>query len=310
MKYIVTGGAGFIGSHIVDFLSHRGDEIIVIDNLSSGTIENISTLTTSSAVTFVRGSVSDLALLEKTFSDADGIFHEAAVTSVQESVKDPFTTHNVNSTGTLNVLIAARNQGIKKVVFASSAAIYGDNPVLPKKEGMSPAPLSPYAISKITGEYYCNVFSSLYRLPTVCLRYFNVYGDRQDPLSEYAAVIPRFISRLLNKESPLIFGDGEQTRDFIFIDDVVQANILSMDSRAEGIFNIAGGERISLNVLATHLCELTGSSLAPQYLPQRQGDIIHSVADISRARSELKFTPQVSIKEGLQKTLVWYRGSH
>ena len=199
--------------------------------------------------------------MKNTFSGADGVFHEAAITSVQQSLRDPVHTHEVNRTGTLNILLAARDSGIKKVVFASSAAVYGDSPALPKREDMPPAPLSPYAITKITGEYYCSVFSSLYGLPTLCLRYFNVFGDRQDPHSEYAAVIPKFIIRMLNNESPVIFGDGQQTRDFVFIDDVVRANILGMESSIEGIFNIAGGEQISLNLLVGLLRDLTGSHI-------------------------------------------------
>ncbi|MGD0080625.1 MAG: SDR family oxidoreductase [Methanoregula sp.] len=306
MKYVITGGCGFIGSHIVDFLAQRGDEVVIIDDLSSGTLENIIRLHNSGAVTFVSGSVTDPVLLKNTFSGADGVFHEAAITSVQQSLRDPVHTHEVNSTGTLNILLAARDSGIKKVVFASSAAVYGDSPALPKREDMLPAPLSPYAITKITGEYYCSVFSSLYGLPTLCLRYFNVFGDRQDPHSEYAAVIPKFITRMLNNESPVIFGDGQQTRDFVFIDDVVRANILGMESSIEGIFNIAGGEQISLNVLVGLLRDLTGSTLDPQYIPPRKGDILHSVADVSRARSKLKFAPEYSIKQGLAKTLDWY----
>jgi len=290
----------------VDFLAQRGDEVVIIDDLSSGTLENITRLHNSGAVTFVSGSVTDPVLLKNTFSSADGVFHEAAITSVQQSLKDPVHTHEVNSTGTLNILLAARDSGIKKVVFASSAAVYGDSPTLPKREDMLPAPLSPYAITKITGEYYCSVFSSLYGLPTLCLRYFNVFGDRQDSHSEYAAVIPKFITRMLNNESPVIFGDGQQTRDFVFIDDVVRANILGMESSIEGIFNIAGGEQISLNVLVGLLRDLTGSTLDPQYIPPRNGDILHSVADVSRARSKLKFVPEYSIKQGLAKTLDWY----
>ncbi|MDD3575080.1 MAG: NAD-dependent epimerase/dehydratase family protein, partial [Methanospirillum sp.] len=253
MKYVITGGAGFIGSHIAEKLS-KNHEVIIVDNLFSGKKTNIESL----PVELKEGSITDLSFLMEVFEGVDGVFHQAAITSVPRSVKSPLPTHEVNCTGTLNVLLAARDCGVKKVVCASSSSVYGDTPVLPKIETMIPCPLSPYGISKLTGEHYARVFSELYGLQTVSLRYFNVFGPRQDPQSEYAAVIPKFITRILRKESPVIYGDGTQTRDFTFVKDVVQANIRAMESSAEGIFNIAYQDRIDLNTLAAMIMDIIG----------------------------------------------------
>ncbi|MFA6672899.1 MAG: NAD-dependent epimerase/dehydratase family protein, partial [Methanoculleus sp.] len=253
MRYIVTGGAGFIGSNLAERLARDNHDVVIIDDLSSGRHENVEYLMTFPRVTFIEGSVTDVALLTDACAGADGIFHQAAVASVPRSIKDPLETNAVNVAGTVNVLWAAKACGVPAVVAASTSAIYGEDPTFPKLETMAPRPLSPYAVSKLAGEYYGKVFSDLYGIRTTFLRYFNVFGPRQDPNSEYAAVIPKFITRLLAGKPPIIYGDGEQTRDFIFVADVVRANILAMESDASGIFNIAGGRRISLNELAGNL---------------------------------------------------------
>jgi UDP-glucose 4-epimerase len=307
MKYIVTGGAGFIGSHIAEHLSVNGHEVIIFDNLFTGKKHNIHRLLKKKNVTFVEGSVTDIPALKKIASGADGIFHEGAIVSVPRSLKNPLATNEANVQGTLNVLLAARDAGVRKVVFASSSSVYGDTPVLPKQEDMKPRPISPYAVSKLAGEYYCRVFSSAYNLPTVCLRYFNVFGPRQDPASEYAAVIPKFITRTLKDQPPLIYGDGEQSRDFTFVEDVVQANIHAMEQDVEGIFNIAYGERHTLNELASIIMELTGKRMKPVYEAARPGDILHSLADITAARTQLKYSPKYTFKSGLEETVSWFR---
>ena len=220
-KVVVTGGAGFIGSHLAEELSKRGHKVAILDNLFTGKRENVEPLLKEGKVEFIQGSITDSPLLYKLFQDVSYVFHEAAIPSVPRSVENPQAAHEANITGTLNVLLAAKDTGVKKVIYASSSSVYGDTPTLPKKEDMPPNPLSPYAVTKLSGEYYCRVFHRVYGLPTVCLRYFNVYGPRQDPASQYAAVIPRFINRILENKPPIIFGDGEQTRDFTFVKDVV-----------------------------------------------------------------------------------------
>ncbi len=307
MRYIVTGGAGFIGSNLAEWLA-RDSEVVVIDDLSSGRRENIAPFVDCPGVTFLEGSVTDLDLLLEAFQGADGIFHQAAIASVPRSVEAPRETNAVNVGGTLNVLWAAKECGVPAVVAASTSAIYGDDPIFPKRETMAPAPLSPYAVSKLAGEHYGKVFSDLYSVRTVFLRYFNVFGPRQDPNSEYAAVIPKFITRLLAGEPPIIYGDGEQTRDFIFVGDVVRANILAMESSASGVFNIAGGRRISLNELAPLLSEITGIHHRPLYEPPRSGDVRDSLADIARARSAFDFSPECALDEGLRRTVAWFKG--
>jgi len=304
MKYIVTGGAGFIGSHIVEAIvgSH---EVVVIDNFSSGKRENLSMFADS--VNCIQGSITDLPLLKDAFKGADGIFHLGAIASVARSVDDPVTTHETNLTGTLNVLLAARDCGVRKVVFSSSSAIYGDEPTLPKREDMPPVPLSPYAVSKLGGEYYCKVFSELFGVKTVSLRYFNVFGPRQDPQSEYAAVIPKFITRLLNNQSPVIFGDGKQTRDFVYVKDVVQANLLAMQSSATGMFNIGSGERIDLTTLAGTLSAIMHVNLPPVYEKPRSGDIHDSVSDITAAKKGFGYQTCYSLDQGLAETIQWFR---
>jgi UDP-glucose 4-epimerase len=304
MKYVVTGGAGFIGSHIVETIAGSHD-VVVVDNFSSGTPENVSMV--SDRITIVRGSVTDLPLLMDAFEGADGIFHLAAIASVARSVDDPIATHETNLTGTLNVLLAARDCGVKNVVLASSSAIYGDEPTLPKRENMPPAPLSPYAVSKLAGEYYCRVFSELFGMKTIALRYFNVYGPRQDPCSEYAAVIPKFITRLLNNQSPLIFGDGKQTRDFVYVKDVVRANILAMQSSVTGTFNIGSGQSIDLNTLADTITKIMNVRLPPFYEKPRSGDIRDSVSDITEAKKSLGFRTHYPLYRGLEETINWFK---
>ena len=304
MKYIVTGGAGFIGSHIVEALA-ESHEVVVIDNFSSGKQENLSMVPDS--VTGIQGSITDLSLLKKVFKEADGIFHQAAIASVTGSVDNPMATHQTNLTGTLNVLLAARDCQVKKVVFASSSAIYGEEPTLPKREDTLPSPRSPYAVSKLAGEYYCNVFSELFGVKTVSLRYFNVFGPRQDPHSEYAAVIPKFITRILNNQPPLIFGDGKQTRDFIYVKDVVQANLLAMQSSLTGTFNIGSGESTDLNTLASSLEKIMKVSLSPVYDKPRSGDIRDSVSDITTAKKFLGYQTEYSLEKGLAETISWFR---
>jgi len=299
MKYIVTGGAGFIGSHLAEYLLLQGHDARIIDNLSSGRIENISHILDAKKVTFAEGSITDRDFLHEHFSGADGVFHQAAFVSVPGSIDDPLLNHTVNITGTLNVLLAARDAGVRKVVFASSAAVYGNLPDLPKREDMKVDPGSPYAVAKLTGEYYCSLFSSLYRLRTVCLRYFNVYGPRQDPHSDYAAVIPRFIHRVKQGEAPVIYGDGRQTRDFIFVRDVVRMNLRAMECDAEGVFNVASGKETGVNELAHAVLSLSGSSLEPLYEKGRQGEVKHSVADISKLTERLGISPEYDLSRGL-----------
>jgi len=306
-KILVTGGAGFIGSNLARYLSNSQNQVVVLDDLSTGRKENIDDLIKNNKIEFVEGSITDLDLLQDTFKNIEYVFHEAALPSVPRSIKDPFTTNQVNINGTLNVLIAAKDTGVKKVIYASSSSVYGDTPTLPKIESMIPNPLSPYAITKLTGEYYCQVFSDVFDLPTVALRYFNVYGPRQDPTCEYAAVIPKFITCVMNGQSPIIYGDGEQTRDFTYIDDVIQANILAAESKATGVFNAAGGRRITINELATTVMNIIGTKLKISYKESRPGDIKHSLADSSKANKAFGFSLQYDIEKGLKETIKWHQ---
>jgi len=303
MKYIVTGGAGFIGSYIVEAVA-GSHEVVVIDNFSSGKSENMSGFPEN--VRVLRGSITNLSLLRDAFKGADGVFHLAAIASVARSVDNPLATHETNLTGTLNVLLAARDCGVRKVVFSSSSAVYGDEQTLPKRENMPPVPLSPYAVSKLAGEYYCNVFSELFGVKTVSLRYFNVFGPRQDQHSEYAAVIPKFITRFIDNQPPIIFGDGMQTRDFVYIKDVVQANMLAMQSSATGTFNIGSGQKIDLNTLAGTLAEIMKVNLHPIHEKPRAGDIRDSVSDISAAKTTLGYQTRYSLDDGLGETIMWF----
>jgi len=300
---IVTGGMGFIGSHLTERLL-EDNEVTVIDNESTGKIENIKHLLDHKNLTVIKGSIVDLDLTE-IFKEKDYVFHLAAIPSVPRSVKDPFSSNNSNVTGTLNVLIAAKEAGIKKVVFSSSSSVYGDTPTLPKREDMPINPMSPYAITKATGEMYCKVFEDLYGLPTVSLRYFNVFGPRQDPNSQYAAVIPKFITAILNDESPVIYGDGEQSRDFTFVKHVVDANILSCESSETGVFNIACGRRVKINELVNYINRILEKNINSVNADPRPGDIKHSLADISKARS-FGYDPKSNFKEELAEVVKWF----
>ena len=307
MRIVITGGAGFIGSNLAEVLALApNNEVCVVDDLSTGRVENIPI---ASGIEFIKGSITDLQLMNEVLADADFVFHQAALPSVQRSIEDPAHTNEVNIRGTLNVLMAARDAGVKKVIYASSSSVYGDTPELPKREGMTPNPLSPYAVTKLVGEYYCKVFNDVYGLNTISLRYFNVYGPRQDPHSEYAAVIPRFVSRILKGEPPIIYGDGQQTRDFTFVKDVVNANILAMKSDATGVYNIASGRRISIQGLATLITRLTGRDrdVEPVFDKPRKGDVRHSLADISRARADMGYKPEYSLERGLEETIRWFK---
>jgi UDP-glucose 4-epimerase len=300
-KVVITGGAGFIGSHLAQRLAKR-NHCTVVDDLSTGRIQNIAEDVAEQRLEFIQGTILDLELLKRIFKDADCVFHQAAMVSVPRSMENPLACSLVNVIGTLNVLLAARDNRVAKVAYASSSSVYGDTPELPRREQAKPSPLSPYAVSKLAGELYCRVFSNAYGLATVCLRYFNVYGRRQDPDSQYAAVIPRFIKRVLNGEAPIIFGDGSQTRDFTFVEDVVEANILAMESSATGVFNIGTGRSISISDLANVIMDVTGRSFVPLFQEKRAGDVEHSVADISKA-STFGYRPKYSIKEGITEIL-------
>jgi UDP-glucose 4-epimerase len=305
-KVVVTGGAGFIGSHLAEELARRGWRVIIIDDLSNGRRDNIEPLMNRDNLEFIEGSILTLPLLNSLFQGVDYVFHQAAIASAPRSIENPLTSHEVNITGTLNMLIAARNAGVKKVVLASSAAVYGDTPALQKREDMPPKPQSPYAVTKLAGEYYCRVFQEVYGLATVCLRYFNVYGPRQDPKSAYAAVIPSFIKRASEGKAPVIFGDGEQTRDFVFIKDTVEANILAAESQACGIFNIGSGQSITINELANNIFSNMGSQMIPVHQKPRPGDVRHSIADIAKAKT-FGYEPRYTLEEGLKQTIEAFR---
>jgi UDP-glucose 4-epimerase len=300
-RAVVTGAAGFIGSHLAEELARRGWHVIIIDDLSTGKRENLAGILNQENVEFVEGSILALPLLQELFRGTNYVFHQAAIPSVPRSVDNPLASHEANITGTLNVLIAARDNNIEKLIYASSSSVFGDTPTLPKREDMPPSPQSPYAVTKLAGEYYCHVFAEVYGLPTICLRYFNVYGPRQDPDSQYAAVIPRFIKLASQGKPPIIFGDGEQTRDFTFIKDVVEANILAAQSQASGVFNIGSGSSITVNRLAELVLSITGSRTRPIHQEARPGDIRHSIADISRAAT-FGYKPRYSLEEGLRQT--------
>jgi len=307
MAYLVTGGAGFIGSHITEELIKRGDEVIVLDNMYSGQPENVAV---NPMAEFVDGSILDTEILGSICKkyNIEGIFHLAAVASVQKSIENPALVHEVNVTGTLNVLEAARKHGVRKVVLSASAAAYGDNPVFPKREDMLPEPLSPYAVSKIASEMYCKTYAELYNMQTISLRYFNVFGPRQDPNGEYAAVIPKFTEKICAGESPTVFGDGKQTRDFVYVKDVARANILAMDSDISGLFNIGTGIQTSLNNLAKMIMDAAEISVDMKYEPAREGDVRHSVADISKAKSELGYVPEWRLADGIKETVEYFKG--
>ena len=305
---LVTGGAGFIGSHIAARLAANGARVRVLDDLSTGHRENIDEI--GGDVDFIQGSVADEDLLNKALENVELVFHEAAIPSVPRSVEAPRQTHIASVDGTFSLLVAARDRGVRRVVYAASSSAYGDQPTLPKSEEMRPDPLSPYAVAKLVGEYYCRAFTRVYGLETVSLRYFNVFGPRQDPGSQYSGVVSRFISVLLANERPVIYGDGEQSRDFTYIDNVVFANMNAASAKeASGkVINVANGERITLNQLLAELKELTGrQDVTAEYLEPRVGDVRHSLADITMARELLGYESKVGLREGLQRTIDWFK---
>ncbi len=306
-RYLVTGGAGFIGSHIAEELVIRGDSVRIVDNFLTGKEENIASFL--DGIELIRGDIRDLKLCHEAVKDVDYVLHQAALPSVPRSVEDPLLTNAINIEGTLNVLLASRDVSVKKVVFASSSSVYGDDEHLPKKEGLEGNPLSPYAVSKYAGEKYCQVFSEIYGLPTVSLRYFNVFGPRQDPFSQYAAVIPNFITRLLAGKAPIIYGDGKQSRDFTYVANVVEANLQAalVPDVSGQVFNLGNGIRTTVNDLAKTLTELTEKIIEPVHEEERPGDVRHSFADISKAEALLDYTPRVSLKDGLLRTIEWFR---
>ncbi len=305
--YLVTGGAGFIGSHIVEELVRRRERVRVLDNFSTGRRENLAPFLEH--VELVEGDLRDLSTVRRVAEGVDYILHQAALPSVPRSIADPLASNDSNVTGTLHLLIAARDAGVKRVVYASSSSVYGDNPTLPKREDMSPAPKSPYAVSKLAGEYYCRVFAQAYGLETVCLRYFNVFGPRQDPASQYAAVIPKFITALLRDEPPTIYGDGHQSRDFTYVSNVVRANLLAATAPdvSGRVFNVACGERYTVLDLVAVLTEILGTHITPVHTAPRPGDVRHSLADITAAREALGYRVEVNFHEGLRRTVAWYR---
>jgi nucleoside-diphosphate-sugar epimerase len=305
--YLVTGGAGFIGSHITERLVREGHDVRVLDNFSSGHEANLESF--RSGVELIRGDIRDVQLVNEAAKGVDVVFHEAALGSVPRSVADPVTTHEVNITGTLNVLLAARDAGVKRVVYASSSSVYGETPVLPKREEMRVQPLSPYALSKLVGEHYARVFKHVYGFEIVSLRYFNIFGPRQDPESQYAAVIPRFITALLEGKAPVVYGDGLQSRDFTHVDNVVNANLLAAEAEggAGRAFNVACGGRYTLLDLLARLKEILGSDIEPIHEAGRAGDVRDSQASVEAAEQALGYSVSVDFEEGLRKTVDWYR---
>jgi len=310
-RFLVTGGAGFIGSHIVEALLRQGKNVRVLDNFSTGKEENLKGFSKeySSLLDIIEGDIRDEKIVDEVMKEADYVFHLAALPSVSRSIEDPVTCSQVNINGTLNILNAARHGRVRKVIFSSSSSVYGDSPELPKKESMQPHPLSPYALTKLTGEIYCRIFSDIYGLETLSLRYFNVFGPRQDPDSEYAAVIPKFVASVINKTPPTIYGDGEQARDFTYVENVVDANLRAMEAeKTEGdTLNIACGEKMTVNRLTREICRILKSSIRPIHAEPRKGEIRDSQADISKAGELLGYVPSVRFKEGLETTIRFFQ---
>ncbi len=309
MRYLVTGGAGFIGSHLVERLVREGAEVVVLDDLSTGRREHLRTV--RDRIRFIRGSAASLEVCRRAMRGVDYVLHQAAVTSVPRSTRDPVTAHHVNVTGTLNILMAAQEAHVRRVVFAGSTAAYGDAAELPNHEGLLPRPLSAYAASKLAGEAYCQAFYRTHGLETVVLRYFNIFGPRQNLESQYGAVIPLFITAALRGEAPVIFGDGEQTRDFTFVTNVVEANLLACHATPDGaageVFNIGCGDATSIRELWRRIKDLVGVDVEPVHEAPRVGDVRHSVASITRGRELLGYAPAVTLEEGLQRTIAYYR---
>jgi nucleoside-diphosphate-sugar epimerase len=307
MRYLVTGGAGFIGSNTVDEIVRRGHSAVVLDDFSSGREENLKQC--AGKVEVIRGSITDLSLVQKACQGADYVIHLAALTSVPRSVNDPIESNHVNIDGTLNVLVAARDAKVRRLVYSASCAAYGEATIQPQRESMCADPISPYGVTKFVGELYAKVFGRCYGLETVCLRYFNVFGPRQDPTSAYSGVLSKFITTLLAHGQPVIFGDGEQSRDFIFVENVVQANLLACEAQncAGRTFNVGTGGSYTLNEILHLLETISGKKTATKYEPPRSGDILHSQADITEARKSLGYDPKINFEEGLRHTWEWYR---
>jgi len=307
MPYLVTGGAGFIGSNTVDELVRRGHSVVVLDDLSSGKEDNLAE--SRNKITFIKGSITDIEVVRKAMHEAEYVLHLAARTSVPRSVKDPIETNRINIDGTLNVLVAAKELKVKRVVFAASSSAYGETPALPKVETMQPQPISPYGVTKFVGELYGQTFGRCYGLENVSLRYFNVFGPRQDPGSPYSGVLAKFCTAFLEDTQPVVFGDGEQTRDFTYVENAVQANLLACEAAnvSGKVFNVGVGGRVSLNSVLGELAKITGKTLQAKYEAPRDGDIRDSQADISQARELLRYDPKVSFEEGLARTFQWYR---
>jgi len=308
LRILVTGGGGFIGSHLTEALLRRGYLVRVLDNFSTGKRGNLAFGKKYASFEVVHGDISNRAACRKAMKGIQYVFHQAALPSVQRSVEDPGLTNLVNAVGTLNILTAAKDAGVRRVIYAASSSAYGDTPTLPKKEKMPPNPLSPYALQKYMGEEYCRLFSQLYGLETVSLRYFNIFGPRQDPASLYSAVIPKFIDAFVHGRRPTIYGDGKQSRDFTYIDNVVRANLLALSAKhLHGeVVNVACGSRISLNQLVKMLKQIFGSKISPMYSKPREGDVKHSLADISRARKVLSYKPLVDFEAGLRRTVDYF----
>jgi nucleoside-diphosphate-sugar epimerase len=306
-RYLVTGGAGFIGSNIVEELLIRDHEVRVVDNLITGKKENIEPFLDK--IEFLEEDIRDYESCRRAVSGVDFVLHQAALPSVPRSIEDPILANDINVNGTLNLLLASKEAKVRRFVFASSSSVYGDDPTLPKIESTQGNPLSPYALTKRVGEKYCRVFSVIYGLPTISLRYFNIFGPRQDPASQYAAVIPSFISRMLAGNKPTIFGDGEQSRDFTFVGNVVEANFLAteVENVSGEAFNVGCGEKTTVNSLAARINEILNTDIDPEYDKPRPGDIRHSFADITNARDMLKFEPKIDFRKGLEKTIRWYQ---
>jgi nucleoside-diphosphate-sugar epimerase len=307
--FLVTGGAGFIGSHIVHRLQKEGAKVRVVDNLSTGKKERLRDI--DSSIELIEDDLTDSRVCDRAVQDVEYVLHQAAVPSVQRSIQDPLETNRANVMGTLNLLESCRQHGVRRLVYAASSSAYGDTQVLPKKEDMAPNPLSPYALQKFVGERYCKLYNDLYGLETVSLRYFNVFGPSQDPWSEYSAVIPKFATRLQSRQPLVVFGDGEQSRDFTYVDNVVEANILAIKAQrtAGAVINVGCGEGLTLNRLIRFLEEILQVQAVVDYEPPRRGDVRHSLADISLARDILGYQPKVTVVEGLRRTVDFFASS-
>ncbi len=307
MDYLVTGGAGFIGSHLVERLVTLGSSVRVVDDFSTGKRANIAPWLDK--IELIEGGITDPAVCTRACEGVGVVLHEAALPSVPKSIEDPVSSHRVNIDGTFNLLVAARDQGVNRFVYAASSSAYGESPTLPKIETMGTEPLSPYAVQKLTGEYYCSVFAKCFGLQTLSIRYFNVFGPRQDPASQYAAAIPAFVAAILQDQPPTIYGDGEQTRDFTYIENVIEANLLAakaLETHGE-VVNVACGEHVTVNAIIKEINALLGKDVRPTYVAERPGDIKHSWADITLAEKLIGFKPVVGFADGLRRAIDWYR---